>query len=103
MQDTVSIDSVNAQSLGDLETNQLIEAGARVLLDSGPGSRVYTAAKLGNATEQTEFRIGEVAMRAGVTVDALRYYERVKLSPHAKRSSGGFCLFGFYWNDASHD
>ena len=29
--------------------------------------------------EQTEFRIGEVAMRAGVSVDALRYYERVKL------------------------
>ena len=45
--------------------------------------------------EQTEFRIGEVAMRAGVSVDALRYYERVKLLPHAKRSSGGFRLFGF--------
>ena len=44
--------------------------------------------------EQTEFRIGEVAMRAGVSVDALRYYERVKLLPHAKRSSGGFRLFG---------
>src|SRR5205814_5348653 len=49
----------------------------------------------GNTMEQTEFRIGEVAMRAGVSVDALRYYERVKLLPHAKRSSGGFRLFGF--------
>ncbi len=44
--------------------------------------------------EQTEFRIGEVAMRSGVSVDALRYYERVKLLPRAKRSSGGFRLFG---------
>ena len=65
--------------MGDLEASQLIEAAARALLDSGPGSRVYTSAKLGNAMEQTEFRIGEVAMRAGVSVDALRYYERVKL------------------------
>ncbi len=66
----------------------------RVLLDSGLGSRVYTSAKLGNAMEETEFRIGEVAIRAGVSVDALRYYERVKLLPRAKRSSGGFRLFG---------
>src|SRR5258707_15343419 len=41
-----------------------------------------------------EFRIGEVAARAAVSVDALRYYERVKLLPRAKRSSGGFRLFG---------
>lgn len=44
--------------------------------------------------EQKEFRIGEVASRTGVSVDALRYYERVKLLPRAKRSSGGFRLFG---------
>jgi len=80
--------------LGDLESNQLIEALARVRLDSGLGSRVYTSAKLGNALEQVEFRIGEVALRAGVSVDALRYYERVKLLPRANRSSGGFRLFG---------
>jgi DNA-binding transcriptional MerR regulator len=41
-----------------------------------------------------EFRVGEVAARAGVSVDAVRYYERLKLLPRAKRTSGGFRLFG---------
>lgn len=44
--------------------------------------------------EQTEFRIGEVATRAGVSVDAVRYYERLKLLPRARRTTGGFRLFG---------
>ncbi len=44
--------------------------------------------------EQTEFRIGEVATRAGVSVDAVRYCERLKLLPRAGRTTGGFRLFG---------
>src|SRR5437899_10500725 len=40
------------------------------------------------------FRIGEVAARVNVSVDALRYYERLKLLPRAQRSAGGFRLFG---------
>lgn len=44
--------------------------------------------------DRAEFRIGEVAEQAGVSVDALRYYERLKLLPRAQRSSGGFRLFG---------
>lgn len=43
--------------------------------------------------EQSEFRIGEVAARADVSVDTVRYYERLKLLPRARRSSGGFRLF----------
>ena len=43
--------------------------------------------------EQTEFRIGEVATRSGVSVDAVRYYERLKLLPQARRTSGNFRLF----------
>lgn len=43
--------------------------------------------------EQTDFRIGEVATRAGVSVDAVRYYERLKLLPRARRTSGNFRLF----------
>jgi DNA-binding transcriptional MerR regulator len=43
--------------------------------------------------EPAEFRIGEVAARAEVSVDAVRYYERLKLLPRARRSSGGFRLF----------
>ena len=40
-----------------------------------------------------ELRIGEVASLAGVSVDTIRYYERLKLLPNAVRSSGGFRLF----------
>ena len=44
--------------------------------------------------EQTEFRIGEVATRSGVSIDAVRYYERLKILPRARRTSGNFRLFG---------
>lgn len=43
--------------------------------------------------EKTELQIGELATRTGVSIDALRYYERMKLLPRAPRSSGGFRLF----------
>lgn len=38
-------------------------------------------------------QIGEVAKRAGVSIDTLRYYEKVRLLPRPRRSSGGFRLF----------
>lgn len=38
-------------------------------------------------------RIGEVAKRAGVSIDTLRYYEKVRLLPRTSRSEGGFRLF----------
>jgi len=38
-------------------------------------------------------QIGEVAKRAGVSIDTLRYYERVRLLPRPARTSGGFRLF----------
>jgi DNA-binding transcriptional MerR regulator len=41
----------------------------------------------------SELQIGEVAKRAGVSIDTLRYYEKVKLLPRPARSSGGFRLF----------
>lgn len=41
----------------------------------------------------SELKIGELATRAGVTVDLLRYYERLKLLPRARRTAGGFRLF----------
>jgi DNA-binding transcriptional MerR regulator len=43
--------------------------------------------------KNAHFRIGEVATRVGVTIDTLRYYERVGLLPPASRTSGGFRLF----------
>lgn len=43
--------------------------------------------------DRSDLKIGEVAARAGVSVDALRYYERRKLLPSTPRTSGGFRLF----------
>ena len=40
-----------------------------------------------------ELRIGEIASLSGVSVDTIRYYERLKLLPNAGRSAGGFRLF----------
>ena len=38
-------------------------------------------------------RIGEVAERAGVSIDTVRYYERRRLLPRAPRTGGGFRVF----------
>jgi DNA-binding transcriptional MerR regulator len=43
-------------------------------------------------TEQS-LHIGEVAVRAGVSVDTVRFYERERLLPSAGRTLGGFRLF----------
>jgi len=40
-----------------------------------------------------ELRIGEVASRSGVSIDTVRYYERLRLLPPAPRTAGGFRLF----------
>ena len=37
--------------------------------------------------------IGEVAARAGVSIDTVRFYERRRLLPRAPRTEGGFRLF----------
>lgn len=46
------------------------------------------------AVTRSGLRIGEIARRAGVSVDTLRYYEKRNLLPRAPRSEGGFRLFG---------
>ena len=38
-------------------------------------------------------QIGEVAAHSGVSVDTVRYYERLKLLPRAERSRGGYRIF----------
>jgi DNA-binding transcriptional MerR regulator len=38
-------------------------------------------------------QIGEIATHSGVSVDTVRYYERLKLLPRAGRSSGGYRIF----------
>lgn len=38
-------------------------------------------------------QIGEIATDSGVSVDTVRYYEKLKLLPRAARSGGGFRIF----------
>lgn len=40
------------------------------------------------------YRIGEVARETGVTVEALRYYERLGILPRSPRTAGGERRFG---------
>lgn len=40
------------------------------------------------------YRIGEVATELGVTVDTLRYYEKLGVLPRARRTSGGLRQYG---------
>src|SRR5437667_1331009 len=42
-------------------------------------------------------KIGELASRAGVTAKAIRFYERKRVLPPAKRAANGYRLYG---NDA---
>ena len=58
----------------------------RLTLDLAPGCRLP-------AMTQSEIRIGEVAARAGVSIDTVRYYERRRLLPRASRTQGGFRVF----------
>jgi len=44
--------------------------------------------------DRSALRIGEVAASASVSVDTVRYYERMKLLPRARRTSGNFRVFG---------
>lgn len=41
----------------------------------------------------SSLQIGEIAALSGVSVDTVRYYERLKLLPRATRSGGGFRMF----------
>jgi DNA-binding transcriptional MerR regulator len=40
------------------------------------------------------YGIGEVAAKAGITVDTLRYYETLGVLPRARRTSGGLRRYG---------
>jgi DNA-binding transcriptional MerR regulator len=39
-------------------------------------------------------KIGELARRSGMTIDAIRYYERRDVLPRAERTASGYRLFG---------
>jgi DNA-binding transcriptional MerR regulator len=46
------------------------------------------------SSRQSLLRIGEVAASSGLSVDALRYYERVGLLQRQARTAGGFRAYG---------
>ena len=48
---------------------------------------------MGMATNTQPLHIGEVARQTGVSVDALRFYEKERLLRRPSRTSGGFRLF----------
>ncbi len=41
-------------------------------------------------TDKTIFRIGEVSKKSGVSIDTVRFYEKIGLLKKANRSFGGF-------------
>jgi DNA-binding transcriptional MerR regulator len=43
--------------------------------------------------ENTALQIGEIANRSGVSVDTVRYYEKLKILPTAPRTSSGYRMF----------
>src|SRR4051812_33663918 len=42
------------------------------------------------ASTKSALRIGEVAQRAGISPDTLRYYERLGLLPNVRRTASGY-------------
>ncbi len=47
-------------------------------------------------------QIGQVAQQTGLSVDAIRFYEKEKLLPKAVRSPGGFRLYGNHHIEQLH-
>jgi DNA-binding transcriptional MerR regulator len=43
---------------------------------------------------EVHMKIGELAKRSGVSIDAIRYYERNQVLPRAERTASGYRLFG---------
>jgi DNA-binding transcriptional MerR regulator len=64
------------------------------LLDSGVDSRVYSDIDTNSAPPMLQkLQIGQVSKETGLTVDAIRFYEKQKLLRRPLRSAGGFRLF----------
>lgn len=59
---------------------------AVLTLESTQGCKIYTMTV-------SALQIGEVAARCGVSVDTIRYYEKVQLIKPAPRSRAGFRIF----------
>lgn len=78
---------------------QLRFGGTTLLLDSGVNSRVYSGGADNPMTNMRtvgptqSLHIGEVARQTGLTVDAIRFYEKERLLQRPPRTRGGFRVF----------
>src|SRR5262249_37793722 len=83
---------VLAETLGsarDLLGNPSKRSQTQKPFDSGLYSRVYRVLKGASAMQ-----IGAVAKKIGLSVDAIRFYERSALLPRPPRTAGGFRRYG---------
>ena len=62
-------------------------------LDSRVESRLYTEGVTAPSPKSKPFRIGEVARRSGVGIDALRFYEKHGLIDPVGRTESGYRLY----------
>ena len=76
--------SISHQFLPTIDIGVNVSHTRALALDSRFDSRVYAPiAKRSN--ERLIYEFGEVAKRAGVSIDTLRYYEKVRLLPRTSR------------------
>ncbi|MFQ5792485.1 MAG: MerR family DNA-binding transcriptional regulator, partial [Acidobacteriota bacterium] len=57
------------------------------------GYRVYSYSRGGALPEENSFLIGDLAKRAGVHRETLRYYERLGLLRPARRTQSGYRVY----------
>jgi MerR family mercuric resistance operon transcriptional regulator len=69
-------------------SSEHVSVKTNIPVDSRPYSRVYNC-----FMAQSGIQIGDLAKRASVSVDTVRFYERRRLLSPATRTSGGFRLF----------
>jgi DNA-binding transcriptional MerR regulator len=62
-------------------------------MDCAPDCRIFVVGQEFQADTSQSFRIGELASRAAMTVDAIRFYEKRGLLPKAQRSAGRFRVY----------
>src|SRR5262249_32627944 len=72
----------------DLVRHGFIRARRLGPLDSGLNSRLYNPFKVSNAIQ-----IGEAARQTGLTIDTIRFYQKIGLLGQPTRSQGGYRLF----------
>lgn len=80
--------ATRSKNCSTIENNRADDGG--LTLDHSPDCRVTAQRRLG----MTTFSIGQLAERAGVVIDTVRYYERNQLLVPASRLESGYRRYG---------